>query len=61
MMNELINKTAIISTDKKYRYVLTRTFNEKLPMVAFVGLNPSTADDKEDDPTINKCISYCKN
>ena len=60
-MNESVNKTAILSIDKKYRYVLTRTFNEKLPMVAFVGLNPSTADDKEDDPTINKCISYCKN
>jgi len=60
-MNESVNKTAILSTDKKYRYVLTRIFNEKLPIVAFVGLNPSTADDKEDDPTINKCISYCKN
>ena len=25
-----------------------------------IGMNPSTADEKEDDPTINKCISYAK-
>ena len=26
----------------------------------FVGLNPSTADETEDDPTINRCINYAK-
>ena len=25
-----------------------------------IGMNPSTADEKEDNPTINKCISYAK-
>ena len=59
-MNAVIEKTAIISDDLKYRYVLTRVFDEKLPMIAFVGLNPSTADAEDDDPTINKCIRYCK-
>lgn len=26
----------------------------------FVGLNPSTADEVEDDPTIRRCIQYAK-
>jgi hypothetical protein len=29
-------------------------------MVAFIGLNPSTADETEDDPTIRRCISFAK-
>ena len=55
-----MKKDAIISTDKKYRYSLSRIWNEKLPLVAFVGLNPSTADDKIDDPTLIRCIAYAK-
>lgn len=29
-------------------------------MVAFVLLNPSTADEREDDPTIRRCTGYAK-
>jgi hypothetical protein len=29
-------------------------------MVVFIGLNPSTADEKENDPTIRRCIDYAK-
>jgi hypothetical protein len=29
-------------------------------MVAFIGLNPSTADETEDDPTIRRCIGFAK-
>ena len=29
-------------------------------MCAFIGLNPSTADEKEDDPTIRRCIGFAK-
>lgn len=28
--------------------------------VMFIGLNPSTADEKEDDNTIRRCIDYAK-
>lgn len=28
--------------------------------VQFIGLNPSTADETNDDPTIRRCIQFCK-
>ena len=53
-------KDAILSEDRKYRYILSRTWDETKPTVLFIGLNPSTADEKTDDPTIRKCINYAK-
>jgi hypothetical protein len=29
-------------------------------LAAFIGLNPSTADETNDDPTIRRCIGYAK-
>lgn len=52
-------KTATISDCKKYRYTLTRQWEEGAK-VLFIMLNPSTADHKEDDPTIRRCIRYAK-
>ena len=31
-----------------------------MPIVMFVGLNPSTADETSDDPTLTRCIGYAK-
>ena len=42
-----------------YRYKLTRTWEEG-PRVAFVMLNPSTADETEDDPTIRRCVGFAR-
>jgi hypothetical protein len=42
-----------------YRYSLTRYWAEP-PFVAFVMLNPSTADASQDDPTIRRCIGYAQ-
>lgn len=55
-----MKKSAILSADRKYRYVLTRMWDETKPTVVFIGLNPSTADEKTDDPTIRKCIGYAR-
>lgn len=55
-----MKKDAVLSEDGKYRYLLSRNWDDTKPTVLFIGLNPSTADEKEDDPTINKCISYAK-
>lgn len=38
-----------------YRYTLHRTWNEALPPVAFLMLNPSTADATANDPTVERC------
>lgn len=53
-------KEALLSEDRKYRYILSRTWDEAKPAVLFIGLNPSTADEKSDDSTIRKCINYAK-
>lgn len=42
-----------------YRYSLSRSWSEAPPLL-FIMLNPSTADDVEDDPTIRRCIGYAK-
>lgn len=51
---------AVISDCQKYRYKLTRLWDENLPYVHFVGLNPSTADAVINDPTITRCINFAK-
>ena len=53
-------KSAILSDARLYRYELRRVWDESLPLVMFIGLNPSTADEAEDDPTIRRCISFAK-
>jgi len=51
---------AILSDDREYRYRLTRTWNVEKPTLAFIMLNPSTADETEDDPTITRCLGYAE-
>lgn len=51
---------AIMSTDNTYRYVLWRCWKADEPSMVFIMLNPSTADDKVDDPTIRRCLSFAK-
>lgn len=43
---------AQFSSCGKYRYMLFRIWNENLPSAMCIGLNPSTADAEDDDPTI---------
>lgn len=64
MQNELfelgVKMTAEFSENKVYRYFLSREWDSRGKKVAFVGLNPSTADEFKDDPTIRRCIDFSK-
>lgn len=53
-----VQKSAVFSEDRLYRYTLQRTWNSHIPPALFVGLNPSTADEEIDDPTIRRCIRF---
>lgn len=54
----MIEKGAIFSPCRIYRYTLHRIWNPHKKFVAFVGLNPSTADENIDDPTIRRCMGF---
>ncbi len=60
VMSENVRTNAVLSDDREYRYQLTRTWDAKKPTLAFIMLNPSTADETEDDPTIRRCLGYAK-
>ena len=51
---------AVISSDGKYRYKLSRRWAWGSNRSVWIMLNPSTADAVEDDATIRRCISFAK-
>lgn len=52
--------TATFSPDRRHRYTLTRRWASDGLTFVVVGLNPSTADETQDDPTIRRCIGFAK-
>ncbi|MCF1707836.1 DUF1643 domain-containing protein [Tabrizicola sp. J26] len=46
---------AVYSPCERYRYLLTRTWDEQGPKALFVMLNPSTATEFQNDPTVERC------
>ncbi len=57
---DCMRTSATFSPCRTYRYELWREWLGGTGYVVFVGLNPSTADETEDDPTIRRCIGYAK-
>tara|TARA_R110002049_G_scaffold4601_5_gene32535 strand:+ start:741669 stop:742166 length:498 start_codon:yes stop_codon:yes gene_type:complete len=53
----ITDRGAKLSPDRLYRYRLWRRWGDG-PAMTFIGLNPSTADESEDDQTIRKCIGF---
>ena len=47
--------TAHYSPCETYRYALTRVWDETAPKLLFIMLNPSTATELKNDPTIERC------
>lgn len=51
---------AVIDSTGNYRYVLWREWNPQDARIGFVMLNPSTADESINDPTIRRCIRFAQ-
>jgi hypothetical protein len=55
-----LKKDAKLSVCRKYRYSLWRVWDQSKSHVMFIGLNPSTADETADDPTLIRCMNYAR-
>jgi len=57
-MERNLKTDAKFSACRKYRYALWRNWDESKPYAMIIGLNPSTADENKNDPTITRCINF---
>ena len=51
---------ALYEKGLRYRYTLTRAWDGGAGNVIFICMNPSTATELEDDPTIKRCVNFAK-
>ncbi len=51
---------ATFSPCRRYRYLLWRIWQPEKSVCLFIMLNPSTADESANDPTVAKCIRYAQ-
>jgi hypothetical protein len=51
---------AAFSEDRRHRYELWRIWDRKVRKMVVIGLNPSTADETKNDPTIRRCINFAQ-
>jgi len=52
---------AFFNQDRTFRYWLFRQWDETLPKAMCIGLNPSTANEIDNDPTIKRLMPLLKN
>jgi len=60
---KIMERSASFSPCRRYRYTLWRKWEGSRTSsgyAMFVGLNPSTADETVDDPTVRRCIAFAK-
>jgi hypothetical protein len=50
-----MNRSATFSACRRYRYALWRRWDDSKAPLVVIGLNPSTADEDTNDPTIERC------
>jgi hypothetical protein len=55
---EYLKTGAIFNPDRKYRYELSRVMREGGRRLNSIGLNPSTAGEDKDDPTIKREVAF---
>lgn len=51
---------AEFSEDRRHRKKLWRIWDESKPLIMFIGLNPSTANENDPDPTIRRVIDFAR-
>lgn len=56
----IIYSFAALSEDRRYRYSLIRQWDSALPNLVWVGLNPSTADETLNDPTVRRVVGFSR-
>lgn len=56
----IISSSAEFSLDRRYRYWLQRAWQPAGKTLAVIGLNPSTADESANDPTVAKCMVWAQ-
>ena len=54
----MMQRRAVLSDDREYRYSLERIWYPLKPRVLWLMLNPSTADENFDDATIRRCVGF---
>lgn len=55
-----MQRLSVYDDSKNYQFLLSRSWDEKLPKICWILLNPSVTSDQEDDETIHRCIEYSK-
>ena len=53
-----MNSNAVFSFSRKYRYRLNRRINQSRKEIIFIGLNPSTADEEDNDSTLIRVLNF---
>lgn len=51
-------RECVFSSCRKYRYSLKIVWDAARPVQMFIGLNPSTADEENDDPTVRRWLGF---
>jgi hypothetical protein len=51
---------AVFNVNYRYRYSLWRAWSAYHPRILFVLLNPSTANEQKNDPTIRRCMGFAQ-
>lgn len=53
-------REAAFSGCDQFRYLLQIVWDDQRPLCQFIGLNPSTADEMKDDPTLRRCKAFAR-
>lgn len=56
----MTTKIASLSKCGTWRWMLARIWDDARPLLVYILLNPSTADDERDDPTVKRCVRFAE-